>query len=71
MRWFDPIEEKWHDPQPPRPERELEISEVDSDLYARAERKIRLQKIWEAVVSTATASQMSKETGNEQSDDIN
>lgn len=51
MKWFDPISQKWVETKEKPPEI---IQEVKEDNYKRAERLIREQKIWDAIVDVSS-----------------
>ena len=58
MRWFDPITECWVDPPRPRVE---PLTYADQQIIAAnlrddEKRKANAGRIWEAIVSSATAS---------------
>lgn len=52
-QWYDPIGERWHKmPEPPLPVRQ---PEPVVDVYEAAYRKVYVDNVWQAVVSTANA----------------
>lgn len=54
--WFDPISGRWITPPQPSA-RTVEAAETLSE-YQLAERKLHLDKIWDATVASATACQI-------------
>jgi len=54
MRWFDPIESKWHDPPEPH---HTPVPAVEEDNYTRGKRIARERRIMDAITATAQASQ--------------
>jgi hypothetical protein len=55
-RWFDPIERKWHTPRAPRVEPPSSSYETDEQ---KGYRLAHQNRVWDALVSTAQASQQS------------
>lgn len=51
MKWFDPITERWYSTKEKPPE---VIPPVVESHYKRAERLIREQKIWDAIVDVSS-----------------
>lgn len=56
MRWYDPIEKKWHDPPPPQPPKPK--PEPPENIYNIADRNNFAQRCWEATQAAAQASRM-------------
>lgn len=58
MRWFDPISERWFDPPlasaDPLTYAEQQI--ISANLRKDQERKANADRVWQAVVASATAS---------------
>lgn len=60
MRWFDPISERWFDPPraPVEPLTYADQQMIAANLRDDEVRRANAGRIWQAVVSSATASQL-------------
>jgi len=57
-KFYDPITERWFNmPTKKEPEK---VIEAEEDIYQRAYRLNRINNIWEAVTSSATATQITE-----------
>lgn len=62
--WYDPMTERWHKmPEPAKPIKQEELVPHIDDIYQLADKVNRIRTIWDAVVSTSTATQMAGTDG--------
>jgi hypothetical protein len=50
--WYDPITERWY--KMPTQQKPVEIIEVEEDIYQRAYRINRINRIWDAVIDVSS-----------------
>ena len=70
--WYDPIDQRWYKmPEPVKPVPAESIPPHIDDIYQLADKVNRIRNIWDAVVSTSTATQMAgiDGTGESTTDD--
>jgi hypothetical protein len=60
VKWFDPISERWHAMPEPKPST-VDIFDPGEHEIATTLRNIANDRIWRAVVASATSSNMSEE----------
>lgn len=63
--WYDPIDGRWYKMPEPKPV-EVEAEHAVEDVYTFAESALRVNNVWEAVVATATATQMAAGSDDQQ-----